>query len=191
MWPHGWQSFGSNARGMRETHRCPLRGRRHGRPHHRVGPHRCRGRQLGDQRPRCQRQTVLDGRTNPRRFLPRQKRTRTSHQPWRCLRTLCRLGLVRDRCARHRLCPRVRASGACVKPRQIAVLQLLAIFQLEEELERQANRDVPRRAVSAGLQVSVHHFGGYSYQLVQHLPIRPRIRQWRRHEALRQHGARA
>jgi isocitrate lyase len=45
---------------------------------------------------------------------------------------------------------------------------------------------LPGRAVRTGLQVPVHHAGRHPHQLVQHLPVRPRIRSRRRHEALRQ-----
>jgi len=41
-----------------------------------------------------------------------------------------------------------------------------------------------------GLQIPVHHLGGYPRQLVQQLPVRTRLRSRRRHEALRQHGSR-
>ena len=87
----------------------------------------------------------------------------------------------------HAACP---SRTRCL-PWQAAVVQLLAFVQLEEKPQRQPNRFVPRRAVGPGLQVPVHHFGWYPYQLVQHLPVRPRIRPWRRHEALCEHGARA
>jgi isocitrate lyase len=56
-------------------------------------------------RPRRQRQAIPDRRAHPRRLLPRQERSGTSHQPWRGLRSLRRPGVVRNRRARHRLCP--------------------------------------------------------------------------------------
>jgi hypothetical protein len=70
-------------------------------------------------------------------------------------------------------------------PGQAAVVQLLAVLQLEEEPQRLADRQVPGRAVGAGLQVPVHHPGRHPHQLVQHLQVRPRLRSRRRHEALR------
>jgi isocitrate lyase len=47
----------------------------------------------------------LTGERTPRRLLPRQKRPGASHQPWCGLRPLRRLGVVRNRRARHRLRP--------------------------------------------------------------------------------------
>ena len=44
-------------------------------------------------------------------------------------------------------------------PRQAARLQLLAVFQLEEEPRRRDHRQVPARARRDGLQVPVHHAG--------------------------------
>ena len=41
----------------------------------------------------------------------------------------------------------------------------------------------------AGLQVPVHHPGRHPHQLVQHLPVRPRLCPRRRHEALHRDGA--
>ena len=46
-----------------------------------------------------------DRRAHARRFLPREERSGTIHQPWRGLRPLRRPGVVRNRRARHRLCP--------------------------------------------------------------------------------------
>jgi isocitrate lyase len=43
-----------------------------------------------------------------------------------------------------------------------------------------------RKSCRPGLQVPVHHAGRYPHQLVQHLPVRPRLRSRRRHEALRE-----
>ncbi len=133
----------------------------------------------------------LTGERTPGRFLPRQERSGAVDQPRRGLRTLRRSGVVRDRRARHWLCPRIRPGRARRLPGQAAELQLLAFVQLEEEPQRLADRFLPGRPVRAGLQVPVHHAGRYPHQLVQHLQVRPCIRQRRRHEALHRNGARA
>lgn len=54
---------------------------------------------------------------------------------------------------------------------------------------------IPERIVGAhsgtDCAASPSEFGAGSVRLVLHLPVRPCIRQRRRHEALREHGARA
>jgi isocitrate lyase len=115
----------------------------------------------------------------------RQERSGAIHQPRRGLRSLRRSGVVRNRRARYRLCPRIRPGRARSLPRQAAELQLLAFVQLEEEPQRQPDRFLPGRPVRTGLQVPVHHAGRHPQQLVQHLQVRPRVRSRRRHEALR------
>jgi isocitrate lyase len=47
-------------------------------------------------------------------------------------------------------------------------------FNWKKNLNEKPDRLVPRRTVSVGLQVPVHHLGRYPYQLVQHLPSLPR-----------------
>ncbi len=56
-------------------------------------------------------------------------------------------------------------------PGQAARVQLLAVVQLEEEPRRRHDREVPARARRDGLQVPVHHAGGHSLDVVQH--VRP------------------
>jgi hypothetical protein len=138
--PHGWQGAGAHAGSLREADRRAFRRRRDGRAHHRAGPYRRRSRQPDHQRPRRQRQALPDRRAHAGRLLPRQERPGAGHQPRRGLRALRRPGVVRDRRARHRLRPRVRAGRARRLPGQAAELQLLAVLQLEEEPGRQADR---------------------------------------------------
>jgi isocitrate lyase len=67
-----------------------------------------------------------------------------------------RPGLVRNRRARYRLRPRIRPGRARRLPRQAAVLQLLAVLQLEEE---------PQRRQIASFQEELSALG-YKYQFI-------------------------
>jgi isocitrate lyase len=49
-------------------------------------------------------------------------------------------------------------------------------FNWKKNLSRLADRFLPGRPVGTGLQVPVHHTGWYPHQLVQHLPVCPRLR---------------
>jgi len=102
----------------------------------------------------------LVGGANGRGLLPAERRPRLCHCSGDRLCAVRRRALVRDVDAGSRGGASIRRGGAREVPRQEARVQLLALFQLEEEARPGDDRQVPVRARAHGVQVSVRDAGG-------------------------------
>ena len=137
---------------VRKADRRPFRRRRHGRADPDPGPYRRRSRQPADLRLRRQRQAVSSPASAPRKASTASRTASSSRSPRRGLRPYadlvwCETGVPDIGFARE-FAQAVLA--AC--PGQAAVLQLLAVLQLEEEPGRlQIHRQVPGRTLGTGL----------------------------------------
>ena len=94
---------------------------------------------------------------------------------------------MRNRYAGPRLRPRIRPGRARRQPRQALSYNCSPSFNWKKNLDDKTIAKF-QDELGARLQVPVHHPGRHPHQLVQYLPVRPRLRRGEG-EALREHGA--
>jgi isocitrate lyase len=69
-------------------------------------------------------------------------------------------------------------------PDQLLAYNCSPSFNWKKNLDDATDCEVPGRALSDGLQVSVHYSGWHPQHVAQHVRTRAQLRAWRRHEAL-------
>src|SRR5262245_15437671 len=188
MRPHGRQGAGAHPGGGAEADRCPPCGGRDGRAHRAPRAHRRRGRRHRHLGYRRERQAVHHRRAHFGGLLQDAQGLRPGAVARARLRRVRGHGVVRDRHSRSGFCTQVCGGDPEKIPREDAGLQLLAVVQLEAQLGRRDDREIPARARRDGLQVPVHH--ARRLPLAQLLDVRARARlRARRDERVRRAAA--